>query len=106
MCIRDRLRTSHLIDMQKIFYTLSPMEIRRIDYELTEQLKLKHNNFNRRKMAGKDWLLSFLLRHLDISVRKPDATSFSRAIGFIKSEVAKVIEFLHSLIVKHNLQGR
>ena len=33
-------------------------------------------------MAGKEWMLSFMKRHQKISLRSPEATSMSRAIGF------------------------
>ena len=91
MCIRDRVFNKseeeelvrHLIDMQRRFHGLSPMEVRKIAYELAEQLQLKHNFNKDKKMAGKDWLSSFMARHPDISIRKPEATSLSRATGFL-----------------------
>lgn len=94
---------SHIIDMQNRFYGLSGTEMRRIAYELAEQLNLKHTFNNDKKMAGKDWLSLFLIRHSEISIRKPEATSFSRITGFNRTEVSKFFDLLKSLIDTLNL---
>ena len=91
--------------MQRRFYGLSPMEVKRIAYELAEQLQLKHHFNQDKKMAGKDWLSSFMARYLDISIRKPEVTSLSRATGFNKIEISKFFDLICNLIGQNNLQA-
>lgn len=38
-------------------------------------------------MAGEDWVSGFLKRNQNISLRKPEATSLSRVVGFNKTDV-------------------
>jgi hypothetical protein len=40
-----------------------------------------------KKEAGRDWLSGFMRRHQDLSIRKPQATSLSRATSFNKHNV-------------------
>ena len=39
-------------------------------------------------MAGKEWLRSFMKRNEDLSIRAPEATNISRAVGFNRAQVA------------------
>lgn len=48
---------------------------------------LQHPFSRDTKMAGRDWLTSFLRRHKEISLRDPEPTSIARAVGFNKPSV-------------------
>ncbi|OWR52064.1 Tigger transposable element-derived protein 1 [Danaus plexippus plexippus] len=54
-------------------------------------------------MAGRYWLEFFLKRNLDLSFRKPEATSAARASGFNPVAVNKFYELLTDLIIKYKL---
>ena len=45
-------------------------------------------------MPGRKWLSRFLKRHKEISIRKPEATSFLRAAGFNRPAVKKFFDIL------------
>jgi hypothetical protein len=54
-----------------------------------EKNKIKHN-FNRQNYTtGKDWLYNFLRKNPTISIRKTEATSQNRILGF-NQEVARL----------------
>lgn len=57
--------------MVNIFYGCTATEIRKVAFEYAENLNIKHNFNQSSKMAGRDWLVSFMARN-NISVRKPD----------------------------------
>lgn len=68
------------IYLAKMFYGLNPQrqQQRGIACDFTEKNGIKHK-FNREKQTtDKDWFISFLKRHSNLSIRKPEATSFSR----------------------------
>ncbi|XP_072400399.1 uncharacterized protein [Diabrotica undecimpunctata] len=54
-------------------------------------------------MAGEDWLSAFLKRHDVLSLRTPEATSASRAMGFNKISVNRFFELLTTTIEKYQI---
>lgn len=52
-------------------------------------------------MAGFEWLRSFRKRHPDISLRKPEACSLSRATAFNKHNIAKFFSNLKSVMQRY-----
>jgi hypothetical protein len=48
--------------------------------------------------AGWKWLRNFMCRHLQLSLRKPQATSAARVKGFTKKNVAKFFDIYEPLL--------
>ena len=91
---------SHAIDMQQRFYGLTPADIRRLAFQLVENKKLPHPFNSDKKMAGNKWLLGFIERHPQLSIREPEATSMSRAVAFNRPQVSRFFDILKSLLEK------
>ena len=88
--------------MEKALYGLTTNDIRHLAYELACKMKLSHN-FNKDScMAGKDWLAGFMARHKELSLRIPQATSISRAVGFNKAKVQNFFSVYKSLLDSHS----
>jgi len=66
--------------MESHFYGLTRKDLRRMALQLAIKNNIKHP-FND-IMAGKKWFFSFLKRHPNLSIRKPEKTSFARKEGF------------------------
>lgn len=80
----------YLLRSSKIHYGLTYIQTRKLAFEYAEQLKKKivgiweiHN------LAGKDWMLAFMKRHPELSLRSPESTSMARATAFNKTNVAE-----------------
>ena len=95
----------HIKEMQRLLFGLTPKEVRRIAFQLAEQNKLQHPFSQKTQMAGEDWFLSFCKRHPEISVRRPEATSMSRAIGFSKEAVNQFYDILKVELQKHDIDA-
>ncbi|KAL4126167.1 hypothetical protein QTP88_010393 [Uroleucon formosanum] len=80
---------NHCIYLAKMFYGLSPIDLRKAAYEFA---------------VGKDWLQAFIKRHPKLSIRKPEATSIARISGFNKAAVQLFFSNLNELYQKYSFQ--
>ena len=90
---------NHVVLLAKIFYGITTTELRRLVFDLAEKNGIKHDFNKPSKMAGVDWLRGFLSRH-KISLRKPEATSLSRATAFNKEDVDLFYKNLETVMTK------
>ena len=92
--------------MEKALYGLTTNDVRHLAYELACKLKLPHT-FNKDScMAGKDSLQGFMARHKELSLRIPQATSVSRAVGFNRAQVQNFFTVYKSLLDKHSFSAQ
>lgn len=92
---------TYVKNMEKRLFGLSMQDLRTLAYQLAERNKIVHNFNKNYAMAGQDWINGFLKRHPDISVRKPEATSGARAMGFNKVAVTQFQTLLKECIDKY-----
>lgn len=93
----------YLKEMEARLFGLTTLELRSLAYQLAVK-NCKVHKFNpTNKMAGVDWVQGFLKRHQDLSIRKPEATSAARAMGFNKVSVAKFYGLLGEVLDKYKL---
>lgn len=84
----------YIKEMENTLYGLTTTDLRRLAFELSMKLGLNIKPWVEKGIASKDWLLGFLKRHPDLSLRCPEATSISRAVGFNKPQVDKFFQVL------------
>jgi hypothetical protein len=89
---------SHVLYLAKLFYGLTPRELRRIAFEFAEAKQIKHRFNKSVKLAGKDWLYLFLQRNPEISLRQPEGTSLNRINAFNKEEVTLFFSNLQQIM--------
>lgn len=77
----------YLLHMEPMFYGFTLGDLRRMAFQLDIKNGVDHPFKNGE--AGRSWVDLLLQRHKDVlSLRKPCGTSFSRALGFNKENVA------------------
>ena len=93
----------HLVAMENMFFGVTRTELMKLAYEVAEKNDIPHG-FNRvSKMPGKTWYRKFMLRHPEISLRQPEATSVARASGFSNEAVGRYFTLLEKIIDEHKL---
>lgn len=85
---QERMLVDHIVCMEKSLSGLTYKDVQKVVFAFCEAKKIAHpfNKINR--MAGKDWLYSFMKRHKkDITLQKAEGHSLSRAQLLSRSQV-------------------
>ena len=78
----DKALAKYVVDLSAQFFRLTPRKLRILAFEFTAQNKLAApESWNIRGKAGRRWLQYFVTRN-NLSMRKPEPTSLSRATAF------------------------
>lgn len=96
---------SYLKDMENRLFGLTMQDCRRLAFQLAQKNHLNHPFNKNNEMAGEDWMKNFLSRHPDLSIRKPEATSGARAMGFNRPNVAQFFDLLGDIVDKYKLSA-
>lgn len=99
---QEVILADHLHKMTKKFYGLTRAKFCKVCYEMAEKFGVADQFNETKKSAGKDFLAGFLQRHPDLSIRKAEATSINRILGFNKVEVDLFFKNLENVMTKHN----
>lgn len=101
---QEKILANHLRLMSNKFYGLTREQFRKVGYSVAKKLGIAERFNQVHETAGKDWLAGFLQRHPDLSMRKPEATSINRILGFNKTEVTLFFNNLERLMTQHNFE--
>ena len=78
----------YVLTCSQMFHGLGYTAVRRLSFEYAQRRGKKYpESWEKNAMAGKEWMLCFMKRYQKISLRSPEATSMSRAIGFNQRSV-------------------
>lgn len=89
----ENLLVKYLKTSSNIHYGLTFKTCRSLAYEYANSLNLKYpSQWDIAKTAGKEWMRSFMVRHPELSYRKPENTSLARASAFNKHNVDSFFE--------------
>lgn len=92
----------YLVHCNDMYFGLSAKETRGLAFYFAKKLNLKvPASWEAARMAGEDWLTSFLKRHRTLSIRKPEATSLARATSFNRTNVERFFALLKSVMDKY-----
>ena len=91
-CIADHIR-----EMNTRMFGLTTQNVKKLVYDTAVARGIDHPFNDNKKMAGKDWLSSFMKRHA-LTVRLPQATSILRMVGFNKPKVQEFYNVYQQLL--------
>ncbi|KAG5876251.1 hypothetical protein JTB14_015938 [Gonioctena quinquepunctata] len=86
---QETMLTNYLVTSSEMLYGLSRTGTRKLAYNFTKVNRIEFpDSWEKDRQAGKTWYHGFMQRHEEISRRKPQATSLSRATSFIRHNVS------------------
>ena len=93
----------YLVKAAEIQYGLTCKQVRELAYQLAVRNKKKFPpSWDENKSAGEDWFFCYMKRFPDLSLRRPEATSLSRATSFNKTNVGMFYNNLGNILKKNN----
>lgn len=97
---------AHLLQAADIYYGLSPIEVRTLAWQLAVSNNLNvPKSWSVNKKAGPDWFASFVQRHKELSIRKPEATSLARCSSFNRTNVELFFDNLAKVLERNKFQA-
>ena len=85
-------------------YGITKLNVRKMTYKVAVESKKKFPNlWNETKLAGNDWLYGFMKRNSDLSLRKPEACSLSRATVLLHKSISTPLLHFFKILKMWNL---
>lgn len=82
------------IEREERLFGVTPKFIRETAFLIAERSGRRHHFNKQTKRAGYDWMANFLRRHPQLSIRKPEALSASRARAMNEVVVGRYFDLL------------
>lgn len=99
---QEEMLCNYLITCSKMLYGVSRKEARKLAYNFAKVNSIEYpTSWNNEGQAGKTWYYGFMKRHKMLSLRKPQATSLSRATSFNRHNVSTFFGKYKELLNKH-----
>ena len=97
------LLQDYLIKAAKIQYGLTRKQVRVLAYEYAARNKKTFpDSWTTHGLAGEDWFTGYMKRFPNLSLRRPEATSLSRATSFNKKNVKEFYDNLEQVMEKNH----
>lgn len=90
----------YCLEMDKRFYGLRASDIRRLAFQLAIRNNLKHRFSKNQERAGYKWLRSFLKRHPELTLRRPQSLSTAPIKEFTEEYVNFIFIILEPAMEK------
>ena len=87
-----------------LHYGLTTYQTRKLAYDYAQSNQKVVPQWEENKIAGDSWLRMFRLRHPELSLRKPEATSLARSTAFNRNTVGSFFTNYKSVLNRGNFQ--
>lgn len=103
---QEEMLCEYVLKCSAMKYGMSYSQVRVFAYDYATKLGLSiPENWIENKTAGVDWVLGFMRRHKQLSLRKPENTSLSRATSFNKTNVDEFFNNYERALTMANFTG-
>lgn len=97
----ERDFVEHILLLESRLFGITTTEIKKLAFEFATKNGIP-NRFKAR-IAGREWLRGFRMRHPEISLRQPETVSAARAMAFNRPQVQKFFNTLEMTLEKEKI---
>lgn len=88
-----------------LYFGLTTKDLRKLAFQFAYCNNLSYpEKWNMTEHASEDWLIAFMRRNPNLSLRTPQATSLSRAMNFNRENVSNFFNKLSSVLDRYNFE--
>ncbi|KAB0804105.1 hypothetical protein PPYR_01075 [Photinus pyralis] len=103
--VEEKMLCKYVMKCSDIQYGLTYIQVRKLAFQYAVKLeKTMPESWKNVKQAGVDWMYSFMNRHPNLSLRKAENTSLSRATAFNKHNVGTFFKNYLTVINKYHFR--
>lgn len=103
---QEKQLADYIKNSADMYFGLNPKNVRKLAFEFAIKLNLKVlKNWTNNEEASSDWFTDFLKRNPSLSIRRPEATSLSRAMNFNLENIKKFMDKYESVLLKCSFQA-
>lgn len=99
----EKRLVKHVQRLEAAGFAPNRSTIRTLAFQFAEKLGVKHNFSKETGMAGHHWLLSFLERNPELSIRQAEGLSLVRGQGMSREEAKGFFDILKTVYEEHQL---
>ena len=101
----EKLFVDYILECSKMFHGLSVKATRKLAYEYAKRNNRAYpNSWDTNCIAGYDWFRGLMMRHKQLSIRMPEATSMARAIAFNQTNVNNFFDNYESILQRDSFE--
>lgn len=90
---QEKMLCEYILQCSRVNYGMTYKQVRQLAYDYAKKLGTSMpESWTENKIAGIDWLKGFMNRHNQLTLRKPENTSLSRATAFNKTNVTEFLD--------------
>ncbi|RLU23500.1 hypothetical protein DMN91_003705 [Ooceraea biroi] len=99
----EKKLVKHILGLQSVGFTPTRRDVREMAFNMVDMLNIKQIFNTETKMAGKFWLLSFLRRYPELSIKKVEGLSRVMIEEMNKAEVSEYFKLLTKILIENDL---
>lgn len=102
----EKKLVAHIKKLEKVGFAPDRKDVKNMAYQLAKTLKVKNPFSPKLESAGNVWFNGFLTRNPELTLRKSEGLSLSRAYGVNRKDIKDFFDLLANIYKEYDFQNR
>lgn len=98
----EKKLVAHIKKLESVGFAPERKDVKEMAFQLAEKLNIKHPFSKTNEVAGNVWFTGFMARNPELSQRKSEGLSLSRAYGVNREDVKEFFDLLSKIYEEHD----